>query len=167
MLRLTETIDRALGALLRPLLFAGMAALIAVITLQVVSRVFFTAFGWTEELARFLLVWLTFMGAVHAWYARRHIAVSVIVGHLPDTARKTATLAALAVALAFLLALTWVSYQYMSAQSFQKSAAMRIPMSWIYAIIPAASLLMGWLAFSDLMRLLISGEAPQAGERDA
>ncbi|MFV0359375.1 TRAP transporter small permease [Tropicimonas sp.] len=161
MLRLAGTIDRALGALLRPLLFAGMAALIVVITLQVVSRVFFTAFGWTEELARFLLVWLTFTGAVYAWYARRHIAVSVIVERLPGTSRRIATTIALLVALTFLLALARVGHEYMSVQSFQKSAAMRIPMSWVYAIIPVSSLLMAWLCLSDLVRLLIAGKLPE------
>lgn len=164
MLRLTGHIDRALGALLRPLLFAGMAALIVTITAQIVSRVFFTAFGWTEELARFLLVWLTFAGAVYAWYTRRHIAVTVLVERLPGRLRWLAGLAGLTIAVGFLLALSWVGYEYMSAQSFQKSAAMRIPMSYVYAVIPVSALLMAWLSLSDLLQLLLTGELPAAEE---
>ncbi|WP_198666171.1 TRAP transporter small permease [Tropicimonas sp. IMCC34043] len=164
MLRLAEGIDRAIGAALRPLLFAGMAALIVSITLQVVTRVFFTAFGWTEEVARFLLVWLTFLGSVYAWHEHRHIAVTVLVERLPDAARRAATIVALVLALAFLLSLAWVGYEYMSIQSFQKSAAMRLPMSYVYAIIPVSALLMAWFCLSDLLRAILAGKTPEFAE---
>ena len=48
MLKALEWIDRMVAVILRPVVFAGMIALAAVITLQIVSRVFFTSFAWTE-----------------------------------------------------------------------------------------------------------------------
>ncbi|BBI64903.1 hypothetical protein HSBAA_62090 [Vreelandella sulfidaeris] len=66
---LLQRTERFLDAILQPVVFAGMAALIGVITLQIVSRVLFTAVGWTEEVARFLLVWITF------WRARWRFSV--------------------------------------------------------------------------------------------
>ncbi|MDX5433777.1 MAG: TRAP transporter small permease subunit, partial [Halomonas sp.] len=64
---LLQRSERALDAVIQPIVFLGMAALIGVITLQIVSRVFFTAVGWTEEVARFLLIWITFLGATLAF----------------------------------------------------------------------------------------------------
>ncbi len=62
MLKALAWIDRMLGEVLKPVVFAGMAALICVITLQIVSRLMFTSVSWTEEVARFLLIWITFLG---------------------------------------------------------------------------------------------------------
>lgn len=164
MLRLAEKIDRAIGALLRPALVAGVTAMIVVITAQIVTRVFFTALGWTEEVSRFLLIWLTFLGAAVAWHEGRHIAVTVLVERLPERLRQAVTVAALLFALAFLLALAWIGYQYMSVQSFQKSPALRLPMSYVYAIIPISALLMAWLSLTDLLRALLAGETRDGGE---
>lgn len=64
LLKPLKRIERGLDAIIQPVVFAGMAALIGVITLQIVSRVLFSAVGWTEEVARFLLVWITFLQAL-------------------------------------------------------------------------------------------------------
>ncbi|TCP60939.1 TRAP-type C4-dicarboxylate transport system permease small subunit [Rhodovulum bhavnagarense] len=164
MLRLFGLVDRAIGAVLRPVLAAGMAALIAVITLQIVSRVAFTAVGWTEEVARFLLVWLTFLGAVLAWQQHRHIAVGVLVDALPERAGRVVSGVALVAGLVFLLALAWIAQDYRALQSFQKSASLRIPMSYVYAVIPISALLMALLALSDLVHLAVTGKRPQPSE---
>ncbi|SIO07548.1 TRAP-type C4-dicarboxylate transport system, small permease component [Rhodovulum sp. ES.010] len=164
MLRLFGLMDRAIGAVLRPVLAAGMAALIAVITLQIVSRVAFTAVGWTEEVARFLLVWLTFLGAVLAWQQHRHIAVGVLVDRLPDRTGRLVTGTALVAGIAFLLALAWIARDYMAMQSFQKSAALRVPMTYVYAVIPLSAVLMAVLALSDLVRLALTGRRPAPTE---
>ena len=40
-----------------------LLGLTAVVTMQIIARVFFEALSWTEELSRYLLVWSTFFGA--------------------------------------------------------------------------------------------------------
>ncbi|MFW6346396.1 MAG: TRAP transporter small permease, partial [Halomonas sp.] len=97
--------ERALDAVIQPVVFAGMAALIGVITLQVISRVFFSAAGWTEEVARFLLVWITFLGATLAFQRGRHIAVTFAVEALPLRLQQLARIAAVLVALGFTVTL--------------------------------------------------------------
>ncbi|CAM3409749.1 TRAP transporter small permease [Halomonas lysinitropha] len=151
--------ERALDAVIAPVVFTAMAALIAVITLQVVSRVFFTAVGWTEEVARFLLVWITFLGATLAFRRGRHIAVTFVVDALPGRPRRLARIAALLVALGFLAALVAIGWEYMQVQSFQKSASLRISMTWIYLVIPLSAAIMAWCALVDLLELIIEGAA--------
>lgn len=145
--------EHVIDAVMRPVVFAGMAALIAVITLQVVSRVFFTAVGWTEEVARFLLVWITFLGATLAFRHGRHIAVTFVVDALPDRLRRLARMAAMLVVLGFMIALIVIGYRYMQVQSFQKSASLRLSMTWVYAVIPLSAAVMAWYALADLIRL--------------
>ncbi|MFX0542012.1 TRAP transporter small permease [Roseovarius sp. S4756] len=147
-------IDRFLGAVLKPVVFAGMMALTGVITLQIVSRVFFTSVAWTEEVARFLLIWITFLGAALAWQQGRHLAVAMLRHSLPGPARRIVTGAALLVSLAFLIALTVIGIRYMNVQSFQKSPSLRLPMSYVYAVMPIAGALMATLSVIDLLRVI-------------
>ena len=146
LLTLLQRIERGLDAIIQPVVFAGMAALIGVITLQIVSRVLFSAVGWTEEVARFLLVWITFLAGTLAFQRGRHIAVSFAVDALPLPMRKLARLAALAIVVAFMITLIVIGYRYMQVQSFQKSASLRVPMLYIYSVIPACSAIMALLS---------------------
>ncbi|MGQ4877026.1 TRAP transporter small permease [Billgrantia sp. LNSP4103-1] len=159
---LLQRSERALDAVIQPIVFLGMAALIGVITLQIVSRVFFTAVGWTEEIARFLLIWITFLGATLAFQRGRHIAVTFVVDALPLRLAQLARIAAVLVALGFLAALMVVGYRYMQVQSFQRSASLRISMTYVYAVIPLSAAIMAWYALVDAIELIVKG--PSATE---
>ncbi|PRY71383.1 TRAP transporter small permease [Halomonas ventosae] len=159
--------ERALDAVIAPVVVTAMAALIGVITLQVVSRVFFTAVGWTEEVARFLLVWITFLAATLAFRRGRHIALTFVVDALPGFPRRLARIAALLVSLGFLLALMAIGWEYMQVQSFQKSASLRLSMTWVYAVIPLAAAIMAWYALVDIIALSLGEPPPDAEEPGA
>lgn len=161
---LLQRTERFLDAILQPVVFAGMAALIGVITLQIVSRVLFTAVGWTEEVARFLLVWITFLAGSLAFQRGRHIAVTFVVDALPGRLRQIARIAALLVVLAFMITLIVIGYRYMQVQSFQKSASLRLSMTYVYAVMPICAAIMAWYALVDIIELLINGETSQPQE---
>ncbi|OJA05920.1 TRAP transporter small permease [Halomonas sp. QHL1] len=158
LLKLLRRIERGLDAIIQPVVFAGMAALIGVITLQIVSRVLFTAVGWTEEVARFLLVWITFLAGTLAFQRGRHIAVTFVVDALPGRLRQIARIAALLIVLAFMITLIVIGYRYMQVQSFQKSASLRLSMTYVYAVMPICAAIMAWYALIDIIELLINGE---------
>ncbi|HSH48690.1 MAG TPA: TRAP transporter small permease [Halomonas sp.] len=158
--------ERALNAVIQPVVFAGVAALIGVITLQIISRVFFTAVGWTEEVARFLLIWITFLGATLAFQRGRHIAVTFIVDALPDLPRRLCRIAATLVALGFLSALVVIGLEYMQMQSFQRSASLRLSMTWVYTIIPLSAGIMVWYALVDLAGLALGDSAARHDDDD-
>lgn len=164
LLTLLQRIERGLDAIIQPVVFAGMAALIGVITLQIVSRVFFNAVGWTEEVARFLLVWITFLAGTLAFQRGRHIAVTFAVDALPLPLRKLARLAALAIVLAFMVTLVVIGHRYMQVQSFQKSAALRLSMTYVYAVIPLSAGIMAWYALVDMIEVLVHGQPITAQE---
>ncbi|WNL39238.1 TRAP transporter small permease [Halomonas sp. PAMB 3232] len=153
-----RAIERGLDAVLKPVVFLGMAALIVVITLQIVSRVFFTAAGWTEEVARFLLIWITFLAGTLAFQRGHHIAVTFAVDALPLTLRRVARFLAVLAVIAFMITLIVIGYRYMQVQSFQKSASLRVPMSYVYAVMPVSAALMAWYALVDLFEIVLEGE---------
>ncbi|GEN26428.1 C4-dicarboxylate ABC transporter permease [Halovibrio variabilis] len=164
LLKLLRRIERGLDAIIQPVVFAGMAALIGVITLQIVSRVLFTAVGWTEEVARFLLVWITFLAGTLAFQRGRHIAVTFVVDALPGRLRQIARIAALLIVLAFMITLIVIGYRYMQVQSFQKSASLRLSMTYVYAVMPICAAIMAWYTLVDIIELLMNGETTQPQE---
>lgn len=159
MLKALEWIDRMVAVILRPVVFAGMIALAAVITLQIVSRVFFTSFAWTEEVARFLLIWIAFLGAALAFQQGRHIAVTFARDLMPLNLRRIITGAGILVAIAFLVTLAMIGWKYSGIQSFQKSPSLRISMFWVYLVMPASAAIMTFLSVVDLVRLLAGRDA--------
>lgn len=172
MLPLLLRIEQGIDVVTRPVVFLAMAALIGVITLQIISRVFFTAVGWTEEVARFLLVWITFLAATLAYRRGRHIAVTFVADALPSSMRLTSRLLATLVVLAFMIALILIGYQYMQLQSFQKSASLRLSMTWVYAVMPFCATLMAWTSLVDLVSLVQRGrfvtvDDPDSQENDS
>ncbi|SFU30130.1 TRAP-type C4-dicarboxylate transport system, small permease component [Halomonas korlensis] len=167
MLPLLQRIEQGIDAVTRPVVFLAMAALIGVITLQIISRVFFSAVGWTEEVARFLLVWITFLAATLAYRRRRHIAVTFVVDALPPRIRQASRLLATLVVVAFMISLIVIGYRYMQIQSFQKSASLRLSMTWVYAVMPFCAALMAWTSLVDLVSLVHSGRYATVNDPDS
>lgn len=154
MIGLLQKLERGIDAILQPVVVLGMLALIGVITLQIISRVFFNAVPWTEEIARFLLIWITFLGAALAFQRGRHIAVTFVVDALPSGMKKLARILACLVMIGFMLSLVVIGYEYMQVQSFQKSPSLRWSMYYVYAIIPISAALMLFYALIDLLELV-------------
>ncbi|WP_018717036.1 TRAP transporter small permease [Arhodomonas aquaeolei] len=154
MLSLLQAVERGLDAVIRPAAFLALAGMIVVTTLQIVFRVAFDAISWSEELARYLLVWTTFLGATLAYQRGRHIAVTVLVDRLPRTLARCARAFAHAASVTFFAVVVVAGWRYMELQSFQVSASLRIPMPWVYAVIPGSAVVMGLYAAVDLVETL-------------
>ena len=61
---------KILDAVLKPALVLLMVALVSSVSWQVISRYIFSSpSSWTEEVARFLLIWIGVLGAAFLWRA--------------------------------------------------------------------------------------------------
>ena len=89
---------------------------------------------WTGELARFALVWLTFVVAGVLVSSDSHISIEMIDAvHSPLLRRIVRVISCLVVA-AVGVGLTAEAWELTQTQGVLKSPAMRMPMSWLYAI---------------------------------
>lgn len=158
MIQLLQKIEQGIGFLLKPIIVLGMLALIGVITLQIISRVLFNAVPWTEEVARFLLIWITFLGAALAFQQGRHIAVSFVVDAFAPKVKHLAKLLASLIIIAFMGALVVIGYEYMQVQSFQRSPSLRWSMTYIYAVMPISAALICYYACVDFLTLIFKPE---------
>lgn len=167
MFRILKLTERFIDAIIQRAAFVALAGMIAVITLQIVSRVFFTAVSWSEELARFLLVWTSFFGAAMAWQRGRHIAVGFAVDCLPGRLKTLVRALAILVSIAFFAVIIYYGIRFMQMQSFQVSASLRIPIRYVYAVIPFSAAVMLYYTLLDLIELFSVSARRQAAAIEA
>lgn len=109
-------------------------AMVATATAQVLARyVLGVPLRWSEELARYLFIWLSFLAAWLAWARREHLGIELLAGSL--SARRAQALRIL-VELAVLMFAALSMYfgqRILAISAGQPSAVLRIPMAWIYA----------------------------------
>lgn len=135
-----------------------VAILLMIITVltfyQIVMRYAFNmAPSWSEELVRFLFVWLSFVGAGMGVRDKIHIGVDVVVNLLPAPVQRiTAMVVAAGLALlgGFLIR---SGLDIVMMTSSQPSPALGLPMSYVYMALPAMGTLVVAYSLDDLWTL--------------
>ena len=90
-----------------------MAVMFVLVFTNVVTRYGLGfSIAWAEEVASFLMIWVTFLGAGLALREGRHVAIEVLQDRLPERARRGLRLVLALVILAFLALLTWLGVQF-------------------------------------------------------
>lgn len=119
-------------------LLLGAAALLAIfllIVLQAGQRYLpLDGFAWTGELARFSLVWLTFVVAGVLVTRDGHVSIEVIDAVGGEGMRRLVRVVSCLVVAVIGVGLTVAAWDLTQTQGFIKSPALRMPMSWFYAI---------------------------------
>lgn len=142
----------------------ALLAMLVAITLQIVFRVFFQALPWSEELSRYLLVWTTFLGATMAYRRGLHIAVTFLVQSFPPLLARLARITTIVLSLLFFSVTIWYAMRFMQIQSFQVSASMRLPMPYVYAVIPFSLAVMALHGLHALAAEIASALSPASDD---
>jgi TRAP-type transport system small permease protein len=141
--------------------FAVFWALFGVVFLQFFARyVLNDSPGWTEEIARYLLIGVTFIGSVMAMRKGTHIAVEALFKYLGRRARHILLLLVdLTVAL-FCIFLAITAAQ-LSLRTNQYMVSVDISKAWVYWIVCASLVAMSGYASARFIRRLQGKEADE------
>ena len=113
-----------------------LLGLTAVVTLQIIARVFFEAFSWTEELSRYLLVWSTFLGASMGFKRGAHVAITFLVDWSSAALRPWMAIVIHGLSILFFLVGIVYGVEMIQQQVFQISPAMGLSMRVVYVAMP-------------------------------
>ena len=115
-----------------------MAAMAIIVFIQVVFRVIGSSLPWSEEMSRYLAVWITFIGAALGVKRGAHVGVEALKVALPKGPRKALELFSLVcmIFLACVIVYYSIVIIQMQLRTGQKSPAMRAPMWRAYIGIP-------------------------------
>lgn len=137
--RLADYINKGVGWLL----FAMLAIMSILIFWQVFARfVIGDSLTFSEEASRFLMIWLTLLGAAYAIREGSLIAIDLLQSKLTGTAGQTVKVLMSVISCIFYVIL--IIYGFMMAQSvsFQTAPTTGLSMFWPMLALPAGGILM-------------------------
>lgn len=102
--------------------------------------------SWTEELARYLQVWLVLLAAPVCLRRGMHLAVDILTPRLPSGVRAAVRGAILLLVGAFGLIFAGYAVRLLSIAALQTSPALGISMVWPYLALPLGGVLIAWAA---------------------
>ena len=121
---------------------------------QVCSRyIFQTPITFSEEIARFLFIWMSFLGAAIAMKHDKHIRLDLLQERMRPDLRLLVAICVFLLIFCFSALVCVQGLKLSFATTRQIAPVSRIPMAYIYLIVPISALFMGCYA----IRHLISG----------
>ena len=138
-----------------------LAFLMAVMVLNVLWQVF-TRYvvgipsSFTDELARYLLIWVGILGAAYAAGRKIHVAIDVLPSRLSPQSQAKLLVFVNVVIIVFSLTVLVIGgarLVYITFLLKQNSPALQIPLGGVYTIIPISGLLVIYYKISDLLNI--------------
>ena len=146
---------RALGAVM----VLCLTLMVVMVFTNVLRYAFNSGINVSEELSRWLFVWMTFMGAVVALRQRGHLGTDMLVARLSVRGKR----AVLGLAYVLMLFCCWLVFQGSWAQTHinlgTTSAVLEVPTAWLYGSGLVFSVSATVILLHSLWRLL-SGQMP-------
>ncbi|MCQ0987506.1 TRAP transporter small permease [Jiella marina] len=131
--------------------------LAVVVFLQFFTRyVLNDSLGWTEEIARFLLIAVTFTGSIMAARKESHIAVELFYRYFSRSIRFGLQIFVDVVSIIFYGAMAWLCVQ-LAGRTYQKMVSIDVPKSVVYWIVAVCMAFMTLYAVLALVRHWRSG----------
>lgn len=154
---------RWLGSAEEVACYVLLVALVITTSLQVFTRYVINApFTWTEELAKMLFIWITFLGSAIIAKRGAHISIDFVTQLLPPGPRRVVLAIGQTITVAVLLILGLKGLSLLQITGASESPALNVPWVYIYAAFPIGMFLMAARYAHGLMRLIRGGSAPPA-----
>lgn len=123
--------------------FAMFSLMIVLCIAQVVCRyVLHVSLSFTEELARFLFIWITFLGSAMVLQKGKHIRMDLLYNSLNPIMRKTFRILIILITLVICVVLFYSGVMVVKGTMIQTSAALKLPMAYVYASVPISAVFM-------------------------
>lgn len=144
--------------ILEPILVTLLAIMLISVLWQVFSRYLLKEpSSFTEELARYLLIWIGTLGAAYAAGSKLHLAITLFPSKLSPENQQKLQLVLNALVILFAVAIFCIGGSrlvYITNMLGQKSPALGVPLFYVYAIIPVSGLLVIAYKVDEMVQIL-------------
>ena len=121
-----------------------MAAMVLNVLWQVASRYLFQSpSNFTDELSRYLLIWVSLLGASYVAGKKLHLAIDILPEKLEGKNERNLNIFINSLVAVFaLLVMVWggINLMYITLRLEQTSAALNIPLGYVYMVIPISGI---------------------------
>lgn len=158
MKKVRDNIDRILEYVLVSLM--GISVLN--VLWQVITRFLMkNPSSYTEEIARFLLIWIGLLGAAYGIGKNIHLAIDVLKQKLPEAKRRIMDILINSFVFLFALTVMIIGGIYLVLLTFdlhQISAALQLELGYVYLAVPLSGILMAFYSLLNIVALLKNGK---------
>jgi TRAP-type transport system small permease protein len=145
--KLFKNVDYLLGIM--------MALMVGFVFLNVVLRAGFNSgLVWSEELARYLFVFITFIGAIGAMRSNSHLGMDVVVRRLPHKGKIVAYFLNQTLILVVMGMLVQGTYTMVIQSVEARAAATGIPISILYSIMIVTAVCIGVNCIANIVKVI-------------
>lgn len=139
-------------------LLAVLMALVSLLLLtQVVARLVGTAaFGWVEEAARYLFIWLVFLGSGFAVRRGGHIMADILRPKSNHVLAKCWLIVLEAILVGVSLGLLWYGWRFAGISSNTSMVTLDMSMAYRSAAVPVGAAIMLLMGLANIVALLTS-----------
>jgi len=166
-----KTIDKING-IISKILSAAMIILfiwmIVAFSIQVFGRYIFSAgFPWTEELTRYGMIWMVFLGAAWIIFNADHVKVTILEDVLKGKSKKTILIVQTIIGLIFVAAIFYFSIGQLQLAAKGRSANTGISNAMQYMVFTISMILSCWGYISKLIKQIkgIHDPEPEGGKK--
>lgn len=153
----TDKIVNTINKVLEYILVFIFAILVVDVLGQVFSRyILNTSFAFTEELARFCLIWLSILGAAYLNAKREHLSMDFLYQKFSKKNQKKALLAIELLIILFAVVVMIIggfNLVYTTLHLGQLSGTLRIPLGYVYGILPFSGLLIIFFSIYHISKI--------------
>ena len=157
---------RLLSRLVESLVILLAGIIVAIVTAEVTLRYLFShSMIFTEELSRYLMVWIVFLGSALAIRDGSHIHIQILVKRLGPRMQQNVKLASYALIIAFLVFITVEGLKILPRQLQQMCITIDISLFYFYLAIPVGSILM-IIFLLPIIRQTLARKSPAGNKRE-
>ena len=151
-----EKVDKVFTKVIENVTFIGFIAMVLLVFINVVGRyVFKMGIVESEEIARILFVWLTYLGAVMCFKTNSHVLVDILINFLHGVTRKIVDLISNLLISGILVVTTYYSWSLVTVNLGNLTPLTKIPLSLVEGIIPASMVMMLVINLYKMIQILL------------
>ena len=117
--------------------------------------------GWSGEVARYLCIWLSFIGSAILNYKKGHVGLEFVTALFPKGLKKFVGLVNNLLIFIFLVYAVYFGVKLCGMQTMQRSSALLMPMSIPYFSVPVGCALMSLSSFHHIVQDFVYFFYPQ------
>jgi TRAP-type C4-dicarboxylate transport system permease small subunit len=157
---------RILSRVIEAAVIGISAVIVAIVTVEVGLRYLFSSsLIFTEELSRYLMVWVVFLGSAIAVRDGSHIRITMALNRLPMSMQRVAGITANLMALTFLAVTAVEGIRILPKQLRQMPVTFDVPLFYFYLAIPVGCILMMIFIWPSLRQSFGKGAISGPAER--
>ncbi|MCI2256807.1 TRAP transporter small permease [Domibacillus sp. PGB-M46] len=150
-------LSRSLENTLNIIMALALAVMVVLVFGNVVLRYLFNSgITWSEEMSRYLFIWLTFLGAIGAFKNKEHLGVDMLIKRLPNKMKRVVLVISDLLILAVLFLVLDGSWKMTMINIDSKAPATGLPLAFVYGTGILVSISMGVMTIQNLYQVVFN-----------